>query len=163
MKSSREPIDFIEMALQPTPTSQRQPDEAIIDGLTSVFDGRHLDLVVPMGGPAVQFVQRHRAELFPSAPVLLTSVDNRLVRRDAPGGNETAVTVRHDRPRAIESILTVLPDTRKVVVVLGASPLEAFWVQETGSAFRPFEPRVAFTWTNDWTYDQLLDRCAHLP
>jgi signal transduction histidine kinase len=163
MKSSPEPIDFIEMALQPTPTSQHPTDEVIADGLRSSFDGRHLDLIVPMGGPAVQFVQRHRAELFAAAPVLLTSVDNRLVRGEALTGNETAVTVRHDLPRAIESILSVLPDTQRIVVVLGASPLEAFWVKETGSAFRPFEPRVAFTWTNDWTYEQLLDRCAHLP
>ena len=163
IRSSSAPIDFIEMALQPTPLSERQPDAAIVDDLRSVFDGRRLDLVVPMGGPAVQFTQRHREELFPSAPVLLASVDRRLVRGDALTGNETAVTVRHDLPPVIESIRRLLPDTRSVVVVLGASAHEAFWVQETSRAFRAFEPQLTFTWTNHWTYEELLDRSAHLP
>jgi signal transduction histidine kinase len=161
--SSPAPIDFIETALQPTPTSEREPDDVLVDDLRSTFDGRHLDLVVPMGGPAVAFTQRHREELFPSAPVLLASVDRRLVGGEALTGNETAVTVRHDLPHAIDSILRLLPDTRRVVVVLGASPHETFWVQETKSAFRPFEPRLTFTWTNGWTYEELIDRCAHLP
>lgn len=163
MRSSTEPIDFIEMALQPTPTSERAPDDTLIQDLRMSFDGRRLDLVVPMGGPAVQFAQRHREELFPAAPVLLASVDHRLLRGDALTGNETAVTVRHDLPRAIESIRRLLPDTRSVVVVLGASSHEAFWVQETRNAFRAFEPQLTFTWTNGWTYQELLDRCAHLP
>ena len=163
MRSSSAPIEFIEMALQPTPMTERQPDEVIVDDLRSVFDGRRLDLVVPMGGPAVQFAQRHREELFPSAPVLLASVDHRLVRGDALTANETAVTVRHDLPPVIESIRRLLPDTRRVVVVLGASAHEAFWVQETSRAFRAFEPQLTFTWTNNWTYEELLDRSAHLP
>jgi len=163
LRSSPAPIDFIELALQPTPTSQRPADQVIVDELRSTFGGRHLDLVVPMGGPAVEFAHRHRNELFPSAPVLLASVDNRFVRGEALTDNETAVTVRHDLPQAVDSILRVLPDTRTVVVVIGASPLEAFWVQEAKRAFRPFEPRLTFIWTHDWTYDQLLARSAHLP
>lgn len=163
MKSSPVPIDFIEMALQPTPTSQRQPDEFIVDDLRSAFDGRHLDLVVPMGGPAVQFAQRHRQELFPSAPVLLASVDHRFVRADALPANATAVTVRHDPPQMIDSILRLLPETRNVVVVIGASPLESFWLKEVKTAFVPFESRLNFIWTNDWTYGELLRRCTNLP
>jgi signal transduction histidine kinase len=116
-----------------------------------------------MGGLAVQFAQRHREELFPSAPLLLASVDHRLVRSDSLSNNETAVTVQHDLPRTIESIRRVLPDTQQVVVVLGASAHEAYWVQESGNAFRTFEPQLTFTWTNHWTYEELLDHCAHLP
>jgi signal transduction histidine kinase len=162
-RQSSAPIDFIEVALQPAPTSQRQPDEVIVDDLRSTFDGRHLDLVVPMGGPAVTFTQRHKDELFPSAPVLLASVDHRFVQSEALPANATAVTVRNDPPRMIESILRLLPDTRTVVVVIGASAHESFWVREVRTAFRPYEGRLTFVWTNEWTYGELLRRCATLP
>jgi len=162
-RQSSAPIDFIEVALQPAPTSQRPPDEVIVDDLRSTFDGRHLDLVVPMGGPAVTFTQRHKDELFPSAPVLLASVDHRFVQSEALPANATAVTLRNDPPRMIESILRLLPDTRTVVVVIGASAHESFWVREVRTAFRPFEGRLTFVWTNEWTYGELLRRCATLP
>ncbi|HEX4568034.1 MAG TPA: ATP-binding protein [Vicinamibacterales bacterium] len=162
-RESSAPIDFIEVALQPTPTSKREPDEVIVEDLRSTFDGRHLDLVVPMGGPAVTFAQRHKDELFPSAPVLLASVDHRFVRSEALPANATAVTVRNDPPRMIESILHLLPDTRTVVVVIGASPHESFWLKEVRTAFQRFDGRLTFIWTNDWSYDELLHHCASLP
>src|SRR5215467_9392251 len=87
MRSSSTPIEFIEVALQPAPTSHRQPDEVIVEDLLSTFYGPYLDLVVPMGGPAVTFAQRHKDELFPAAPVLLASVDHRFVRDDALPSN----------------------------------------------------------------------------
>lgn len=163
IKSSPVPIDFIEMALQPTPTSQRPPDEILVDELRTAFVGRHLDLVVPMGGAAVQFTERHKDELFPSAPVLLASVDHRFVHEEALPGNATAVTVRHDPAQMIQSILRLLPDTERVVVVIGASSHESFWLKEVKAAFQPFERRLTFVWTNGWTYGELLRRSASLP
>ena len=163
IQSSPAPIEFIEVALQPTPTSHRQPDDVLVEDLRSTFDGRHLDLVVPMGGPAVTFAQRHRDELFPSAPVLLASVDHRFVRTDALPANATAVMVRNDPPKMIESILQLLPDTQTVVVVIGASAHESFWLKEVKTAFQPFEKQLTFVWTNTWSYDELLRRCASLP
>jgi len=162
-RESSAPIDFIEVALQPTPTSVRAPDDVIVEDLRSTFDGRRLDLVVPMGGPAVTFTQRHKDELFPAAPVLLASVDHRFVHADALPANATAVTVRNDPPKMIESILRLLPDTRTVVVVIGASAHESFWLREVKTAFQQFDERLTFIWTNDWTYDTLMRRCASLP
>lgn len=163
MRESSVPIDFIEVALQPTPTSVREPDDAIVQDLRSKFDGRRLDLVVPMGGPAVTFTQRHKDELFPAAPVLLASVDHRFVPADALPANATAVCVRNDPPKMIDSILRLLPDTRTVVVVIGASAHESFWLKEVRTAFQRFDNRLTFIWTNDWSYEHLLRRCARLP
>ena len=51
-----------------------------------------------------------------------------------------------DLRQVIENILHVLPDTKNVQVVLGASPLEKFWLAETQQAFGPYSDRVRFTW-----------------
>src|SRR5207253_11072197 len=50
-----------------------------------------------------------------------------------------------------------------IVVVLGASPFERYWTAEFRRAFEPFTHRVSFTWVNDLSFEQLLERAATLP
>ena len=63
----------------------------------------------------------------------------------------------------VEDILQLAPDTTNIAVVLGASPLEQYWKVEFRRAFEPFTNRVSFTWFNDLTFDQMLERVAKLP
>ena len=60
--------------------------------VTSAYEGREAlalarkdppDLIVSAAFPAAQFVVRHRAALFPGAPLLLMAIDERAVPRAA--------------------------------------------------------------------------------
>lgn len=161
--ASAEPVEFIELSLQTIRSSLSQSDESMLDDLRGTFAGRPFDLVVPIGGPAAAFIQKYRGDLFPQTPVLLAAVDNRFVQSAALSANETAVMVRHDPPRMIESILRVLPDTKTVVVIIGASKLEQFWLHEVQRGFRRFEGRLNFIWTNQMSLAELLRKCGSLP
>jgi signal transduction histidine kinase len=162
-RSSPDPIDFIEVSLQPVRASRSESDAAILDNLRGTLGGRPLDLVVSIGGPAAAFAQKHRAALFPQTALLFAAVDRRFVESVTLAPNETAVMVNHDPPRMIESILRVLPDTRTVLVVIGASQVEQFWLDVVKLAFRPFEPRVTFIWTDRLSLAELLKRAGGLP
>ena len=63
----------------------------------------------------------------------------------------------------MENILRLLPKTTTIMVVLGNSPLEKFWLAEGKREFEPFTKRVNFIWTNDLPFDQVLKRAALLP
>jgi hypothetical protein len=63
----------------------------------------------------------------------------------------------------VEDILQLAPETTNIVVVLGASPFERYWTAEFRRAFEPFTHRVSFTWVNDLSFEQLLERAATLP
>jgi ABC-type uncharacterized transport system substrate-binding protein len=76
--------------------SVSEADAAILDNLRATLGGQPLDLVVPIGGPASAFTQKHRAELFPQTPILFAAVDSRFVESGALSPNETAVMVKHD-------------------------------------------------------------------
>ena len=160
---SPDPIDFIEVSLQAVRESRSESDAEILDNLRGTLGGRPPDLVVPIGGPAAAFAQKHRADLFPQTPILFAAVDSRFVESVSLSPNETAVMVNHDPPRMIESILRVLPDTRTVLVVIGASKVEQFWLDVVKLSFRPFEPRVTFIWTNQLSLAELLKRAGGLP
>ena len=161
-RTSPDPIDFVELSLQTVRGSRSRSDEAILENLRGALGDRPLDLVVPIGGPAASFAQRHRAEL-PQTTTLFAAVDSRFVQSGGLAPNETAVMVRNDPVQMIDNILCVLPETTTIMVVIGASPLEQFWLDVVKRAFSPFESRVTFLWTNQLSVQQLLQRAGSLP
>ena len=162
-RTSTEPIDFIEVSLQPVRVSRSAPDDSMMNHVRAMLAGRQPDLVVPIGGPATAFAQRNRQQLFPGAPMLLAGVDRRFVQNGALSPNDTAVTVDHDPKRVVENILRVLPDKKTVFVVVGASHLEEVWLHEMKGAFRQFEGQLTFSWANELSFADMLTRCANLP
>ena len=162
-RSSRDPIDFIEVTLQSVRGSRSESEATILDHLRGTLGNGPVDLVVPIGGPAAAFAQQHRAELFHETPILFAAVDSRFVEPGALSPNETAVMVRNDPTLLLESMLRLLPDTRTVLMVIGASKLEQFWLEELKRVFHPFERRVTFIWTNQLSMAELLARAGSLP
>jgi signal transduction histidine kinase len=162
-RSSPDPIEFIELSLQTVRSSLTESDDSILDDLRDAFGSRRFDLVVPIGGPAAAFVQKYGDRLFAQVPVLLAAVDSRFVQSARLSANETAVMARNDPPRMIESILSLLPDTKTVVVIIGASRLERFWLEEVRRSFRRFDGRLNFIWTDQLSFAELLRRCGTLP
>jgi PAS domain S-box-containing protein len=162
-QSSAEPINYIEVSLRPVRLGQGLTEDSIVRDLLERFGGRRLDLVVPIGGPAATFAQKHRDLLFPSTPMLFAAVDQRFVKDAVLTNNDAVVAVTHDPLQMIENILQLLPDTSTVVVVIGASPLEQFWLREVQRGAERFNGRIAFHWTNELSFRQMVKRCAELP
>lgn len=158
-----QPIDFVEISLQAARSSRTAPDESAIDVIRASVSGRNLDLVVTIGGPAAKFAQTFRDRLFPATPTLLADVDQRFIDQARSSQYDTVVAVDHKPAQMLESILQLLPDTTTIVVVIGSSQLEQFWLQEVRRDFRQFEKRVRFVWTNDLTIEELISRCSMLP
>src|SRR4030095_6663429 len=63
----------------------------------------------------------------------------------------------------IETILQLLPDTRTVFVVIGASRFEQFWLKEVKRGLRRFEGRLTFIWTNELSFEEMLKGAALPP
>ena len=134
-----------------------------VEYLRALFAKRPLDLIVSIGAPAAGFVQRHRQQLFATTPMVFTAVDQRRVQYSDLTANDAVVAVRIDYLGAIENILQVLPDTKHVAVVVGASPIEQFWRKEIAREVKPLENRIAFTWYNDLSFEDILKHAAALP
>ena len=134
-----------------------------MDFLQNRYGGRKLDLVVPINFPALSFVVRHRKRLFPETPMLITATDQRRIRPEFLTTNTAVVPYNVDLPRMVEAILQVLPDTKNIVVVLGNSPLEKFWLGEFRREFQRFTNRVSFTWFNDLSFEEMKRQAAALP
>jgi signal transduction histidine kinase len=163
IKQSPHAIDLYEASLE-TARLPHSPDEApFVEYLRSLFFERDPNLVVAMGAPAARFVQRYRAQLFASTPLLITGTDVRFVEAAKLTTNDTVVPSRLDLAQLIENILNVLPDTTNVAVAIGASPLERAWVEELRRSWQPFANRVTFEWLNELPLEDMIQQVARRP
>jgi signal transduction histidine kinase len=161
-RQSPEPTDIFEASLA---TARFAEDEEgpFVDYLRALFVKRQLDLVIAIGAPAVNFLQRHRQQLFPSTPMLITALEQRRVALTALTPNDTVVATTVDFAGAVENILRVLPETANIAVVMGDSPIERYWVEQIRNELQPFNGRVVFTWLNELPLDQMIKLVAALP
>jgi len=118
---------------------------------------------VTIAAPAASFFQRHRQQLFPSTPMLITALEQRRVALTALTANDTVVASTIDFAGVVENILRVLPETANIAVVIGDSPIERYWVEQIRDELKPFNDRIVFTWLNDLSLDQMIKRVAALP
>ena len=156
------PIDIFEVSLATARFAGENLEEPFAEYLRSLFENRKLDLAVTVGAPAASFFHKHRLKISPTTPIVFVGLEQRRLPQPlAP--NETAVASVLDFARSLENILSILPETKNVAVVIGNSPLEQYWLGQLRDAFQPFGNHVAFTWFNELSLEDMLVRSARLP
>jgi len=157
------PLDIIDQSLVAARAGDDDAERTFAEYLRALYTKFPVDLIVCIGAPAAAFVQRNRPNVFANIPMVFTAVDERRVQFTALTPNDVAVPVRIEYLKAIQNILRVLPQTKNVVVVVGGSPLEKFWKEEIGREVKPLADRLAFSWTDTLSFEQLLQHAAALP
>jgi signal transduction histidine kinase len=157
------PLDIIENSLVTARFSDENPEAPFVEYLSALFAKRPLDVIVSIGAPAADFVQRHRRRLFPTTPMVFTAVDQRRVQYSNLTANDVAVAVNINYLSAFENILQVLPDTKDVIVVVGTSPIEKFWKEAIGKQAEPLTNRIKLSWTDELPFEELLKQASALP
>jgi len=158
-----EPVDLDDATVDAARFGEPKQETTFVNLLQQRFAGRKLDLVVALSVPATSFVTRYRERLFGTTPLLITAIDQRRLRPEFLTKDTAVLPYRVDLPGFVAGILRVLPNTKNIAVVVGASPLEKFWLSELRREFRPFNDRVSFTWLNDLSFEEMKKRAAALP
>jgi len=109
-KQSTDKIDLYEASLEGARFQQPDEQRPIIDYLVALFENRKLDLIVTIGAPATFFVQKYRAQFFPSVPLVIGAPEQRAIKQALLTSNDAPVAVALDFRKWIESILQVRPD-----------------------------------------------------
>jgi signal transduction histidine kinase len=161
-KQSPDPIDLYEASVFTARFETPHEEGPFIDYLRALFSDRKLDLIVASGAPAANFVQRHRSLLFPSTPMIMTALAQTRVSEGPVSANDTAVALALDLQDHIRNILRLRPKTKNVVVVIGNSQLEKYWLKELRQLFESFQNQVSFTWLNNSSFDAILSQAASL-
>jgi signal transduction histidine kinase len=157
------PLDIKDQLLATARSSDENPEPPFIDYLNAL-EVKHLpDLIICIGAPAANFIQRNRDRLFPATPMILTAVEQRRVRYDSLTKNDTVVPVAHNYRAVFDNILRLLPHTKQVVVINGASPNEKFWRGELSWELKPYESRLKLLYFDDMPFEAILKEASRLP
>ena len=159
----RKPVDFLDHSLVNARQDDENSEASFVEYLRTLYISRPVDLIVAIGAPSANFVQRYRQRLFPETPMILTAVEQRRIQFVKLTENDTVVAVAHDFPAAFENILRVLPLTKTIAIVNGASPNEKFWLNEMRRELAPLAGRVELKWYDERSFEDILIDAARLP
>jgi signal transduction histidine kinase len=156
-------LDIQDHSLVTARSGDEDPESAFVAYLGALNSGQPPDIVISIGAPAANFVQRNRKHLFAATPMVLTAVEQRRIQFAMLSDNDAVVAVAHDFPLSFETILRVLPETKRIVVINGASPNEKFWLDELRREAAYFEDKVEFVWNENRSFQEILKKCAAAP
>ena len=158
------PLNIQEQSLVTALDGNDAAEVKFVGYLAALYAQRPPDLIVAIGGPAARFVQQHRADLFPTTPMLLAAVEVRRVEPSMLSKQDAVAGARFDQVAAIENILRLLPETKAIAIILGNSPPERFWVGEQRRILGPLlKNRVDLLFYNELPLGDILKKVASLP
>src|SRR5262245_46455705 len=136
-----------------------QYETVYVDFLRQKYAGKRFDLLLMMGDVAMDFVSRHREELFSGTPAVFYSL---VPPRSRPPDSTGLVNTLHFGP-SLDLMLALQPDLEHVYVVCGATPADRGFEDQARMEFRRFERRVEFTYLSGLLAKDLEARITTLP
>jgi signal transduction histidine kinase len=162
-KSLPEPPELYDVSLASALDTVGESESAAVAYLDALDAERAFDLVIAIGAPAARFVQRHRGRLFPGTPLLIAGTDRAHVVGSSLSAEDATVLVAIDPGAILENILAVLPDTNRIEVVIGTSPIERFWREEIEIAATEIADRAEVAFLDGLPFDRVVERAASPP
>jgi signal transduction histidine kinase len=162
-RNAQRSVDFHDHSLLNARLNDDTSEVPFVGYLNALYSANPPHLILAIGAPAANFVQRHRQRIFPGTPMLFTAVEARRVQYDKLTEDDTVVAVAHDFPASFENILRVLPRTKMIAIVNGASPNETFWLGELRRETAPLTGWVELKFYNEFSFADILKDAANLP
>ena len=120
------PLNIQEQSLVTALDGDDAAEAKFLEYLRTLYAQRPPDLIVSLGGPAAIFIRKHKADLFPTTPMLLAAVEVRRVDPSMVSNQDIVAGAWFDQVSAIENVLRLLPETKTIGIILGMSPGERF-------------------------------------
>jgi signal transduction histidine kinase len=119
------------------------------------------DLIIAVRGSALEFVRRHRAQMWPGIPVVFSGVPEEDVSlKPEPG--IAGVPMRFDMAGTIQLALELRPDTRDVVIISGTSDFDQDWLGRAERQLRDLRQGVAVRQISNLSVPQMLESVREL-
>ena len=144
-----------------TPLSDYEKE--LVNLLRRKYEGRKFDLIIAISAPALRFLLNNQPEIFPDTPVVFQVLDQRNVAGLNLGPNVTGVWGEINFKPNLDLALAQHPNTRKVVVLAGASDYDKNWTVEVRKDYLPYESKLEFTYLIGLTIAEQRQALSSLP
>jgi two-component system, LuxR family, sensor kinase FixL len=123
-----------------------------------------LDLVVALSSRALRFAVQNRADLFAGAPIVFSGVDQAALGDLKLDDDVTGIWLSTDWAGTLDAALRLQPETRRVVVINGASATDHVWLTSAQRQLdvEHYRGRVTIEYMTGLALDEVLHRVAAL-
>jgi PAS domain S-box-containing protein len=157
------PVNFQVEYLESQRFEDPDYEQSLSDTLGHVYAGKHLDAVVAVSYPALEFALTHRNEIFPGIPIVFSDVYRGRLQDQKLPENITGVTEIVDVRGSLELAFRLNPDTKDVALVTGTTEFERYWLKKFHEEFAAFRDKADIIDLVGLPTDQLLTHVSKLP
>ena len=127
------------------------------------YQGRKIDLLMPVGPDALRFAQRYRADIWPGVPIVFYSVAEDSLQGFQLQPEATGIILPFDLPGTIELAIRLQANAKRIVVVSGTSNYDQNWLRRAREALRRYENRFDISYWINQRLRELLEALRKLP
>ena len=121
------------------------------------------DALIVVGPPALEALLAVRAALWPGVPIVFTAIDSATYARHHSEPDMTGKLLDLSVPFNIQLAVRLLPDTRRIAVVGGASLVDRYFNSRYPQLIRQTDPKLEALDLTNLGIEELKARVAHLP
>jgi hypothetical protein len=133
------------------------------DWYAAKYAAQRPDVIIAGGYEPRAFLLRFRAALWPEVPTIFSAMDARSLSGLSLPPGTTALTLQYDEEGTIRAALALVPDTRRVALVSGASPIDRYLRGLWLSGHGPVADRAELIDLAGLPFEELRARLAALP
>ena len=141
---------------------ERQAD-LLHDYLRQKYAGQKMDAVVAAPDPSVDFLLRHRSDLFSDSPIVFVTVKRPPQNVLAAGPGLTGIIRANTHRKTLDLALNLHPDTEEVFVISGTPELDKRFETVAREELAGYDERVRLTYLTDLPVSDLVNRVKELP
>jgi PAS domain S-box-containing protein len=153
-------VDYFAEYLESDRFPAEEAFESLRDYIRRKYRDRHIDAVIAVADPALEFAIRYRAELFPDAPIVASvlAVPDAATRMTGSGITGLIQIVGYDE--TLEMALRLHPSTRQVLVVAYAPTIS---YADLITALQEVAPGVEVSHLGEPSVERLLEAVSDVP
>jgi C4-dicarboxylate-specific signal transduction histidine kinase len=153
---------YVEHVYWPQPSSETD-ERRLRDGLRAKYSGIQVDGIAAFWFPATRFLARWGADLWPDVPGVAFAIEERLLPPLTLPPRVTLVPMRFDLDGTVRLARALLPGTRRVALLSGASQGEQAFADLYRSEVRSRGDALELVDLTGLPLEELLQRLAALP
>lgn len=139
------PIHFYVEYLESLRFSNAKYRNAVADATIQTYRSKHIDLIVAVVYPALQFALDYRDQLGPDLPIVFATIAQSRIAGGIPWTRVTGVTSGTDLQGSLNLALILQPAMRNVAVIAGPSDFEQYWARAFGELVRRSPLKLGFS------------------
>ena len=140
-----------------------QSDATLTRYIHERYAGQKIDLVLPVTVLSLDFVLRHREELFPGVPVVFLVLNPKDVNPEKLPPDVTGVAGHQDIAGTVDLALCLQPETKEIVVVTGSAELDKKVFQQARPVLDGLNPKIKWRAVAERSLPETIEAVRQVP